>query len=154
MTASLEGASTNASVIQLKVERYKFVLSEMGRLNENTHKNTKYLLTIYPALSGAIIALRYTSFGQSVPSGSGPVLAFGVLQLLTMVSAFGVVSVVSDLASWLDYRREEVALITSMGGDFRQAPKLQNFWRWYETYLVLFIFIYTGFTWSIYLSSK
>jgi hypothetical protein len=122
----------------------------MGRLNENTHRHTKYLLTLFPTLASAALALKYGVGGLQLPAQVVPILILAILVVLTMVSVFSIVSVMSDLMSWLDYRSEEANLIKSMGGTFRSLPKFRNFWRWYETYLIFFIVFYLICCWSLY----
>lgn len=136
---------------QARLERYKFILAEMGRLNENSHRHTKYFLAIFPALSSIALALKANPgaivFGKEI----APIVSLGLMQVITMASIFGLVSVASDIASWIDYRREEVRLITSMGGTFRSDPKISKFWKWYETYLIVFLIMFPVFLWRFYL---
>ena len=143
------GLNQNEEFIQqARMERYKFILSELTRLSENTHKHTRYLLTIFPAFASLIIALKFGERGLDVKFISK--IAGMFMIVFTMASGFVVVSVLADIASWIDYRKEEVALINRMGGNFRKPPKLRNFWRWYETYLITFIVTCLAAAWYIY----
>ena len=48
--------------------------------------------------------------------------------------------IVVGVRTWLDYREEECELTTeAVRPGYRKPPELGNFWRWYETYIVLFI---------------
>jgi len=136
---------------QARIERYKFILTELARLSENSHKHTRYLLTIFPAFTSAIIVLKFgeNKIGSSVNIASPIAIAF--LVVFTLASLFVIVSILADTATWFDYRNEEVKLVRLMGGDFRKQPKLGNFWRWYETYLIAFITFFLVGAWCIYL---
>ena len=131
-----------------RIERYRFVLSELTRLSENTHRHTRYLLTVFPTVSSAIIALKFGEKGLDIRMASK--IAGVILVMFSVVSFFVIISVISDIASWFDYRNEEVKLINMMGGDFRKAPKIKNLWRWYETYLIGFVLFFVMIGWSIY----
>jgi hypothetical protein len=51
-------------------------------------------------------------------------------------------SVLAGVYSWFDYRREEVNLLNEVvRPGFRMPPKARNFWRWYETYVVVLMLI-------------
>ena len=52
----------------------------------------------------------------------------------------------ASIISWFDYRNEEVDLLDeAVAPGFRTRPALRNLWRWYETYLSLFIVIAVAF---------
>lgn len=136
---------------QARIERYKFVLLELARLSENTHKHTRYLLAIFPAFASAVIALKFGDKGlESNTKLFFSHIAIGFLCVFTLASLFIVASVLADIASWIDYRKEEVALVNMMGGDFRKVPEIKNFWRWYETYLITFVAIFVTASWALY----
>jgi len=53
-----------------------------------------------------------------------------------------VFSIVAGIFSWLDYRSEEVELLNKViGVGFRRQPRKMNFWRWQETYTILFVLL-------------
>jgi len=65
-----------------------------------------------------------------------------------------IISIIGGVFSWLDYRKEEVELLNDIvKPGFRKMPTLRNFWRWYETYVILFI-IASVFTIAIYIESQ
>ena len=48
----------------------------------------------------------------------------------------------SGIFSWFDYRKEEVKLLDEeVGVGFRTPPQKGNWWRWYETHMILFVFL-------------
>lgn len=55
---------------------------------------------------------------------------------------FVILSIVMNAISWIDYRKEEVELLSKEVDDnFRQLPSWKNLWRWNETYFVIFLII-------------
>ena len=72
---------------------------------------------------------------------------YGLLGLLVMLAIFVILSILAGIFSWLDYRKEEVALLNeAVGASFRVQPRIGNFWRWYETYMILFIIVFVVVT--------
>ena len=56
-----------------------------------------------------------------------------------MIAAFAVLLIIVGVLNWLDYRREECELTdAAVRPGFRKPPQPRNFFRWYETYIVLF----------------
>jgi hypothetical protein len=71
-----------------------------------------------------------------------------LMLLITTIAAFVVLLIVSGVSSWLDYRREECELTEEfVRPGFRRPPAKKNFWRWYETWIVLFIAASVVFLW-------
>lgn len=125
-----------------KLERYKYILQQLNALNENAHK----YLALYQTLATAIIGgsvLVFVSWKQlKIDAEVARVGIRGLLWLLVALTAFVVISIVSGLFSWFDYRREEIELLKKeIGSGFRHPPSLKNFWRWSETYLLLFLLV-------------
>jgi hypothetical protein len=68
---------------------------------------------------------------------------YALLGLLILLAVFVIFSVLAGIFSWRDYRNEEVALLDDVvGSGFRSRPKLRNFWRWYETHVIVFVIIF------------
>jgi hypothetical protein len=131
-----------ATGTDFKLERYKYILKEIHFLNENVHK----YLSLFQALATAVVAGAAAVFVTWRKSGIDArttiITMHGLLALFTMLALFVILSVLAGVFSWLDYRREEVELLTeTVRPGFRSAPKPGNFWRWYETYVVLFMLI-------------
>ena len=62
----------------------------------------------------------------------------GLLILITIIAAFTVLLLVVGILSWVDYRHEECEVTEKyVAAGFRTKPRLRNFYRWYETYMIL-----------------
>jgi hypothetical protein len=69
---------------------------------------------------------------------------------VTVAACFTVLLVVVGVLSWIDYRREECELTAKyFEAEFRKPPRLRNFYRWYETYIVLFVIGATVLLWVL-----
>lgn len=106
-------------------------------------------MTIFQALATAILGVAVSLFVSRQSLHVAPEIAIvgirGLLGLLGILSLFVIILLVSGLFSWFDYRKEEVELINRfLGWEFRKLPKIKNFWRWHETYLLLFIILFNG----------
>lgn len=125
-----------------KLERYKFILQEVHTLNDNLHKYLALFQTLTTAIFGAGVAL-FVSWRQLNITVEVAITAMrGLLALLIILTLFVVSSLIAGILSWFDYRWEEVELLNeTVKQGFRKPPSLKNFWRWYETYLIVFILI-------------
>lgn len=124
------------------IERYKHILQEIHFLNENVHR----CLTLFQALATTIATAGTALFvGRQQLNISVEVAKTaieGLLGLLLLLAAFVVFSILAGIFSWLDYRTEEVELLNKViGPGYRKLPKKKNFWRWQETYAVLFVLV-------------
>lgn len=123
-----------------KLERYKYILQQLHSLNENTHK----YLTLFQSLTTAVIggaALIFVSWKQlQIDAGTARVGVIAMLWLLVILAVFVVFSILSNVLSWYDYRKEEVKILDEeVESGFREPPRWKNFYRWNETYLMIFI---------------
>lgn len=130
-------------VTNFKLERYKFILQQIHTLNENTHKH----LTLFQTLATAIIAggvgIFLSSKSDKVTAEIAKTGIKGLLSLLTILALFVCALIIIGIFSWVDYRKEEADFLRhEIGLGFREYPNLKNFWRWYETYYVVFILIF------------
>ncbi|HEX8220895.1 MAG TPA: hypothetical protein VF914_17025 [Chloroflexia bacterium] len=124
------------------LERYKYILKEIQALNGNLYR----YLTLFQVLASAIIGGGITLFvgwrELNIDASAARAGIYGLLSLLVLVAAFIVLSLIIGILSWLDYRREEVELLErEVGKGRREKPRLRNFWRWHETYVVLFVIL-------------
>lgn len=56
------------------------------------------------------------------------------------VACFTILMLIMGTLNWLDYRREEVELTDAVvGRGFRRLPQVRNWYRWYESYVILFV---------------
>ena len=142
MTNGLTPAAPADPGKDFNLERYKYILQQLNALNDNLHK----YLTLYQTLTTAIISAIVAVLVGWPKLGIGPYVAkLGIRSLvivLVLLGIFVIVSMLSGVASWMDYRREEVNLLTqAVGPGTRETPKFGNLWRWYETYAVLFVLL-------------
>ena len=139
-----QASPSNANpVTNFKLERYKFILQQIHTLNENTHKH----LALFQTLATALIAGGVGIFLSSKSANVTPEIARagieGLLWLLTILALFVCALITVGIVSWVDYRKEEVDFLKDeVGSEFRKHPNLTNFWRWYETWYVVFILIF------------
>lgn len=123
-----------------RLERYKYILQQLQTLNENNHKYLSLFQTLATAVIGAGIAVFVGWKELKIDAATAHVAIRGLLGLLIILTLFVVISIISGVFSWFDYRREEVELLKDeVDHKFRKAPTLKNFWRWSETYLIAFL---------------
>jgi heme/copper-type cytochrome/quinol oxidase subunit 2 len=140
------GASMSDKSSEFKLERYKYILQQLHSLNENIHKYLTIFQVLITAIVGGIVTVFVNWKNLNINVETAAVGIRGLLGLLIISSLFVIVSILAGLFSWFDYRNEEVRLLNeSVRPSFRHKPKLRNFWRWYETYMILFILIATVF---------
>jgi hypothetical protein len=127
---------------EFKLERYKYILNQIHFLNENIHK----YLTLFQVLGTAVVAggaLVFMSWRRlDIDAEAARMTIRALLYLLLMLISFLVLSVFAGVLSWLDYRNEEVVLLNEVvRPGFRSIPRVSNFLRWHETYILLFMFV-------------
>lgn len=132
------------------LERYRYLLQEIHTVNENVHKFLAIYQSLMTALVGAGLALflGYRRWGIAPGTARAGVLA--VLWLATAVAAFTFLLILTGMLSWLDYRREECELTDRLVyPGFREPSRIANFYRWYETYILVFILLSVGLLWIL-----
>ncbi|WP_422739981.1 hypothetical protein ACN263_12580 [Micromonospora sp. WMMD729] len=130
------------------LERYKFILQQMHAANENVYRFLAIYQTLATTLAGAALALLvgYKRWGIDPALAKSGII--GAVTLVTTVGLFVVLLIVAGVATWLDYRQEECKLTDlAVIKGFREPPRMRNFFRWYETYIILFIAVTTGLLW-------
>ncbi|MEM8529579.1 MAG: hypothetical protein AAGF95_01975 [Chloroflexota bacterium] len=134
-----------------KLERYKYILQEIHTLNENMHKYLNLFQALATVIIGGGVGLFAAWRGLNITAEIAQTGIRGLLGLLIILTLFAAISLFAAFWSWFDYRREEVELLNEMvGPGFRNPPRLSNFWRWQETYLVAFLFIIvSGVYWYV-----
>ncbi|MFD9131835.1 hypothetical protein ACFVZA_05275 [Streptomyces bottropensis] len=109
-------------------------------MNENAHRFLGIYQTLATGLATATLALfvGYEKWALSPSVARGGVV--GLLIITTVVAAFTSTLIVVGAFAWFDYRNEECDITDEMvRPGFRDRPRSRNFFRWYETYVVLFI---------------
>nr|WP_282547626.1 hypothetical protein [Streptomyces rochei] len=136
--------ATDAATIrnEFALERYRYLLQQIQTVNENAHRFLAIYQTLATALVTAALALfvGYRKWELAASTARGGVI--GLLTLATVVAAFTGTLIVVGALTWLDYRNEECDITDEIvGPGFRTRPRPGNFFRWYETYVVLFILV-------------
>lgn len=133
-----------------KLERYKYILNQINALNENLHKYLTLFQTLATAILSAVVAVVVGWPKLGINAGVARLGIRSLLGILVILALFVIFSVLSGVFSWMDYRREEVALLDQVvGKGFRDAPKARNLWRWYETQAVIFILFFVLTVWIV-----
>ena len=148
LRANVDKEETAKALQDFSLERYKYILGQIHAVNENVYK----FLAIYQALATTTVGGALTVFvGYKHWGISSAVARTGVLGLIwleTIVACFTDLLIFIGVLTWLDYRREECELTDkAVHPGFRERPKIGNFFRWYETYIMLFIAASTVFVW-------
>jgi hypothetical protein len=131
-----------------EVERYKFLLQQLHTVNENVYRFLAIYQTLATVLVGAALLLFVRYEEWHIERGIAQIGIVAILLLVTVVAAFTVLLIVIGVFTWLDYRREECELTEdAIRPGYRKPPDPRNFWRWYETYVVLFILGSMVFMW-------
>jgi hypothetical protein len=132
------------------VERYKYILQQIHTLNENIYRFFGIFQTLVTAIVTALLVLfvGYSKWGIAPDTARTGVR--GLLVLASVTAGFTILLIVVGVLSWLDYRREECELTAEyFQPGFRSSPKLRNFYRWYETYVVIFIIAAIALLWVL-----
>ncbi|MED7926289.1 hypothetical protein SMD20_18685 [Nonomuraea sp. LP-02] len=134
---------------EFSLERYKYILQQIHTVNENVYK----FLAIYQTLASSLVAAGLALFIGYRTWGITPVVTrsgiVGLMLLVTVIGSFTALLIVIGVFTWLDYRKEECELTDRIVyAGFRKPPKVGNFIRWYETYIILFIIGSIAFMWG------
>ncbi|SNY50892.1 hypothetical protein SAMN05421748_111134 [Paractinoplanes atraurantiacus] len=131
-----------------EVERYKYLLQQLHTVNENVYRFLAIYQTLATVLVGAALALFVRYDDWKIEREIAQIGIVAILLLVTVIAAFTILLIVVGVLTWLDYRREECELTEeAVRPGYRKPPDPKNFWRWYETYIVLFILGSVGFMW-------
>jgi uncharacterized membrane protein YidH (DUF202 family) len=133
---------------EFEVERYKYILQQLHTVNENVYRFLAIYQTLATVLVGAALALFVSHDTWHLDSATTKVGIVALLTLVTVIAGFTILLIVVGALNWLDYRREECELTdTAVRPGFRRPPNPGNFWRWYETWIVIFILASVAFMW-------
>jgi hypothetical protein len=140
--SSLPLAAVSAAGGDFALERYKFILQQIHTVNENLYRFLAIYQALATTLTGGALAVfvGYRRWGISASTARGGVV--GLLALATVVAGFTTILIVVGAVAWLDYRHEECDLTDEMvRPGFRARPRTGNAFRWYEFYVLLFIWV-------------
>jgi hypothetical protein len=125
---------------EIMVERYKYILDQIKTSNDNVYRFLAIYQTLATAIAGAGMLLFVNYRNWKVSPSIVRLGLQGAASILTVVAGFTILLILIGVWTWLDYRNEECDLADKVVGvGFRSRPKVGNFFRWYETYIVLFI---------------
>jgi uncharacterized iron-regulated membrane protein len=140
----------NNATDNIVVERYKYILQQLHSVNENVFRFFTIFQTLVTAIVTAALALFVGFSTWGIQPHTARIGIQGLLVLLTLVAAFAMMLIIAGAFSWWDYRREECEMTTRyVSSSLRKPPALRNFYRWYETYIVLFILATTVVLWVL-----
>lgn len=138
----MEDQRNSDSANDFKLERYKYILRQIEFLNQSTYRVLALLQTLATAIIGGIVGILLTYQNLDLDTDLARVGIRGLLLLLVLLGLYVSASITVGIASWFDYRKEEVEIVNEVvGPDYRRHPKLKNFWRWSESYLAVFTII-------------
>jgi hypothetical protein len=127
-----------------KLERYKYILQQIHFLNGNMHKHLAFFHGLAVLILGAIIGITLNWKELGIDAATAKVGIYSLATLLCLASSFTFLLVLSGIFSWVDYRKEEAALLDEVISEgYRSKPKLKNFWRWHESWLLFFLVIFS-----------
>jgi hypothetical protein len=132
------------------IERYKYILQQIHEVNANVYRFLALYQTLSTAVGGAALWLFVNYRGWEITPDVARAGFRGLLLLQTAVAVFVALLVFVGILTWLDYRREECELTeVYYQAGFRKPPRLRNFYRWYETYVLVFILGLSGLLWYV-----
>lgn len=127
---------------EFKLEHYKYILQQIHTLNENLYRYLALFQALATAIIGGGVAVLVSWQNLKVGAKVARVGIHGLLGLLIILTLFLIANVIIGVLSWFDYRQDEVKLLDEViGYQYRKPPKFKNWWRWYETYFVIFLIL-------------
>lgn len=135
---------------EFALERYRYIMQQIHIVNENAYRFLAIYQTLATALVSAALALFVGYRKWEVDPGTARGGVIGLLVLVTVIAAFTSTLIMVGALAWLDYRNEECDITDEIVGlNFRKRPTPGNFFRWYETYILLFISVSVIVMWVI-----
>jgi len=135
---------------EFALERYRYILQQIHAVNENAHRFLAIYQTLATTLVGAALALFVGYRKWEITPTTARSGVIGLLALATVVAAFTLTLIVVGVVAWLDYRNEECDITDELvGPGFRERPRRNNLFRWYETYVLLFILVSITTMWIL-----
>jgi hypothetical protein len=130
--------------------RYEHILRQVQSVDENVFRFLAIYQTLISALVAAQVLLFINHHRWAISPSTTRIGLAGILVLETVVAIFAGLMIIIGILSWLDYRSEECDISeVVLGFSFRKRPSPSNWYRWYETYIVVFIFLSLGAIWLL-----
>jgi len=125
-----------------KLERLKFILQQIDRLNERCHRNLIFYQTIVTAIVGASATVFVGWKKLGVPADVARTAITALIWLMLLTATFVVLSIVTGIRAWFDFRQEEVKVFEDVVGPrYRRLPTPKNLFHWQETALAIFVVV-------------
>jgi uncharacterized iron-regulated membrane protein len=141
--------ATSKPEVEFALERYKYILQQIHTSNENVYRFLALYQTLAVAIVGGGVALFVGYRKWNIAASVAKTGIIGLMWLVTIVGMFAVLLIIMGIFNWWDYRKEECELTDAIvRPGFRKPPETRNVFRWYETYVVLFIVGSVGFLWA------
>jgi hypothetical protein len=122
--------------------RYGHILQQIQGVNENVFRFLAIYQTLISALAGGQVLLFINHQHWVLSQSTTKIGLVGLLILETIVGIFTALMITVGALSWFDYRSEECSISdVVLGAGFRKRPSAANWYRWYETYIVAFVFL-------------
>ncbi|MEU0603347.1 hypothetical protein ABZ484_34740 [Streptomyces sp. NPDC006393] len=135
---------------EFALERYRYILQQIHAVNENAYRFLAIYQTLATALVSAALVLFVGYHKWHLEAATARAGVIGLLALTTVVAAFTGGLIVVGSFAWLDYRNEECDITDEVvAPGFRSRPRPGHLWRWYETYMVLFILVSVAAMWVL-----
>ena len=123
------------------LEKYKYVLARKQDLNDATFK----IAAMYQALIIGVGVAQYSVlksfYAQEISSSLAKQASLSLMGMLLLTSLLIISLLVGGVFSWLKYRGDESTLANEFLGKSKDNIKLVSIFSWYETYLVLVVFL-------------
>jgi magnesium-transporting ATPase (P-type) len=130
--------------------RYEHILEQIQSVNENVFRFLAIYQTLISALAAGQILLFINHQRWALTLSTTRIGLVGILVLETIVGVFASLMIIVGALNWFDYRSEECDISdVVLGRSFRKRPSLSNWYRWYETYIVIFIVLSVATLWTM-----
>ncbi|GGK73905.1 hypothetical protein [Ornithinimicrobium pekingense] len=127
------------------LERYKHVLAEQSSLDANTHTSFTLFQGILTATVAAVSLVVLQAEAWSLTTEASMAVLKTAALLTALTGAAFVASMVGNMFSWIDLRREEQRITLRFANDMgRDDPSFGNIWRWKEFYLTIMVAVWTA----------
>lgn len=126
----------------LVVERYRYILDQKRALNDRSFN----ILALFQALSttivGAVITIGFSWQKLEIEAGTARASVIALLAIHFLIAAYALMSLISGVVTWLDYKLEENRLLND--GVAGPNARMSHPWTWFETYMIIFVLLVTA----------
>ncbi|OJG00397.1 hypothetical protein AX761_24655 [Rhizobium sp. 58] len=111
------------------LERYKYVIDQKKRLNDATFKVAAFYQSILLVILAAQFRILELSQKSEINLGLTTLGPWGLFWAAFALTTLSLLLLAGGVASWFDYRKEEVLLEQQLGGKARDAGSFKGFLR-------------------------